>query len=230
MLCDIVINVISDIIFVLLIAFGVWILNRVFYIGRLGQAQQFFGFHHQTPIKIYVSGFEHPDIKTKRVVNAIEYETAVKIRYALQHLSEGGVIYRIVDFLAGLIGKELKFPEPEIIISPLDDMNESPYYGSQVLLGGPLSNRMTKHFLLDSPRFRFDEGKGKYQKRDKDEYHDIESSNNVAIIEKKVIENQVVLIVHGFGEEQTQRAAQYLIEHWKELYKQYKTQEFGIQV
>jgi hypothetical protein len=83
MLCDIVINVISDIIFVLLIAFGVWLLNRVFYIGRLGQAQHFFGFHHQTPIKIYVSGFEHPDIRTKRVVNAIEYETAVKIRYAL---------------------------------------------------------------------------------------------------------------------------------------------------
>ena len=54
---DIVINVVSDFIFAVLILLIVWLLNGLFYYGRLGRAQQFFGFDRQAPIKIYVSQY-----------------------------------------------------------------------------------------------------------------------------------------------------------------------------
>ncbi len=56
------------------------------------------------------------------------------------------------------------------------------------------------------------------------------AAGDVAVIEKRIVGEQTVILVHGFGEEQTQRAAQHLIRHWEGLYKQYKTQEFGILV
>lgn len=225
---DIVTNVVSDFVFVLLISLLLTLMSLLFRYGRLGKARQFFGFHQQAQIKIYVSGFGHPGVKTERVVNALEYEAAVEIKHALQRLPGNGFFRRLTDYLARLIGQDPRFPEPDIEVSPLHEVKDAPYLGSIILIGGPVSNQLSKFYLQGSPQFRFDEEKRKYQRRDEDGYQDMESSDNVAIVEKRVIGEQVVILAHGFGEEQTKRAIQHLINHWERLYKQHGKQEFGI--
>ena len=225
---DIITNVVSDLIFVLVITV-LWLIGSwLFRYGRTGKARRFFGFQHQTQIKIYVSGFEHSGVATRRVVTALEYETAVEMREALQQLSGRGIVHRIIDYLAGLVGQTMRYPEPDIEVSPLDEVKEPPYTGSMILIGGPVANQLTEFYLRDSPEFRFNESTGKYQKRNGEGYRDIEPSNNVAVVEKRIIEEQVVFLVHGFGEEQTRHATRHLINNWERLYKQHRTREFGI--
>jgi hypothetical protein len=225
---DIITNVVSDFIFVLLVTIALLVWGLLSRYARIGKAQQFFGFQLQTQIKIYVSGFEHSGVKTRRVVTALEYETVVEMRETLQQLPGRGSIHRIVDYLAGVIGQTIRYPEPDIEVSPLGEVKEPPYTGSTILIGGPVANQLTKFYLQDSPKFRFNESAGKYQRRDGEGYRDIESSNDVAVIEKKIVGEQVVILVHGFGEEQTRRAVRHLINNWERLYKQHGTQEFGV--
>lgn len=227
---DVITNVVSDFIFVLLVTLlllGWTVLSRC---TRIGRAQRFFGFQKQTQIKIYVSGFEHSGVKTKRVVTALEYETAVEMRENFQKLLGRGIINRIVDHLARIIGQTIKYPKPNIEVSPLNEVKEPPYTGSIILIGGPVANQLTRFYLQDNPRFRFNESTGKYQRRYGGEYRDIEPSNDVAVIEKRIIGEQVVILVHGFGEEQTRRAAWHLIDNWNVLYKKYGTHNFGTRV
>jgi hypothetical protein len=220
--------VVSDLIFVVVVT-ALWLIGSwLFRYGRTGKARRFFGFQHQTQIKIYVSGFEHSGVATRKVVTALEYETAVEMQETLQHLSGRGIVHRIIDYLAGLVGQTMRYPEPDIEVSPLDEVKEPSYTGSMILIGGPVANQLTKFYLRGSPELRFNESTGKYQKRNGEEYQDIEPSNNVAVVEKRIIEEQVVFLVHGFSEKQTRRAARYLINNWERLYKQHSTQEFGI--
>lgn len=225
---DIITNVVSDFIFVLLVTIPLLILGLLSCHARIGKAQKFFGFQQQTSLKIYVSGFKHPNIKTKRVVTALEYETAVELRETLQQLPGRGIIRRIVDYLAGVVGQTIRYPEPVIEVSPLGEVKDPPWTRSTILIGGPLANQLTKFYLQDSPDFKFNESAGKYQRRDGEVYRDIAPSNDVAVIEKKIVKEQVVILAHGFGEEQTRRAARYLINNWERLYKQFGVKEFGV--
>jgi len=172
-------------------------------------------------------------MQTKGVVNAQEYESAVEMRDALQRLQGRGLIHRLLSYLAGWVGQDLRLPEPDIKISPLEDVKNPPYLGSMILIGGPVNNQLAKFYLQDLPHFRFNKDTEKYQERDGDRYRDVEPSGDVAIIERRVIGKQVVILTHGFGEEQTRRAVRYLINHWERLHKQYVKQgneEFGIPV
>lgn len=226
---DILTNVVSDIIFVFLVTLVVGLAILIFRCGRLGKARQFFGFGRDARISIYVSGFEHPGVRTKRVANALEYDVAVGMRDALRRLSGQEFLQRLIQYLAGLIGQEVRFPEPNIEVSPLE-VTEVPNCDCVILIGGPVGNQLSRFYLQDSPQFKFDDGRNVYQQRNVDGYRDIRPSDDVAIIEKRLVEGQVVLITHGFGEEQTRRAANYLINHWPRLYKLYGTQEFAIRV
>lgn len=167
---DIITNVVSDFIFVLLVTIPLLAWSLLSRYTRIGKTRQFFGFQQQTQIKIYVSGFEHSGIKTRKVVTALEYETAVEIRETLQQLPGRGTIHRIIDYLAGIIGQTIRYPEPDIEVSPLGEVKEPPYTESTILIGGPVANQLTKFYLQDSPKFRFNESTGKYQRRDGEGY------------------------------------------------------------
>lgn len=225
---NIVINVLSNFIFVGLVALVVGCLYLLSKYGRLGKAREFFGVFQERRIKIYVSGFEHPGMRTKKVANALEYEAAVEVQRGLEKLGGYGLINRMIVFLAGLIGLEMRFPPPNIEVSPLDEVKEMPSRDSAILIGGPVTNQLSRLCLSNNPRFRFNQEKGLYQERINDEYTDIAPSGNTAIIEKRIIDDQVIFVAHGYGEEQTKRAAQYLINHWKTLYQAYKQNEFAI--
>ena len=230
-LMDVVTNVFSDFVLIFLIAIFLWLASLSFHYGRLGKAHRFFGFHAQVPLRIYVSGFEHPGVKTKRVVNAIEYETAVEMRNTLKRLPGSGFVRKLMDFLAGLIGQDIRLPESDIDISPLADVSEAPYPGSMILIGGPVSNQVRRFYLSQgTPQFRFDQATEKYQERGENGYQPIQSSGDVAVLEKRIFGEQVVILAHGFGEDQTRRAVQHLISNWEELQKRHGNGEFGIRV
>ena len=228
---DILTNVISDVIFIILIALVLSLVSLTLRCGHLGKANRFFGLHKSVPLKIYISGFEHSGIKTKMVVNAVEYEAAVEIRNLIKHITGGGVLGAIANFLAGLIGQDNHLPESEIAISPLTEVNEPPYRGSMILVGGPTSNRVSQFYLEHgSPIFKFDQTTEKYLKRGTNGYQPIQSSNEVAVLEKLVSGDQTIILVHGYGEDETRHAAQHLVSHWKQLYKELGNERFGIRV
>jgi hypothetical protein len=231
MLCwDVITNAVSDILFVGLITCTLCAVRLVSGCRRLGRARRFFGFRDRTEIGIYVSGFVHEGVKTKRVVNAAEYEAAVEVRSALQELAGRGLVRTFADYLAGLIGFDPRYPEPHVKVSPLEEVRTLTCRGSLILIGGPVANQVTKFYLQDSPRFRFNEKTRTYEERDEDGYQVIEHSDDVAIIERRLVGTQVVILVHGFSEEQTIRAAQHLSDHWETLYKQHDAREFGMRV
>ncbi len=228
---DVVTNVISNFVFVFIIGIFLWLANLLFQLGRLGKAYRFFGFRAKIPLRIYVSGFEHLGVKTKRVVNAIEYETAVEMRDTLKRLPGSGFVRKLMDFLAGLIGQDIRLPESDIEVSPLAEVSEVPYPRSMLLIGGPVSNQVSKFYLSQgTTQFRFDQATEKYQEHGKDGYQAIQSSGDVAVLEKRVFGEQVVILAYGFGEEQTRRAVQHLIRNWEGLQKRHGNGEFGIRV
>ena len=226
---DIVTNVASDAIFVVVVLSLVWLLNKVIHRSRLDRARQFFGFSENMPA-IYVSGFEHPGVKTKRVVNALEYDDAVVLSLFLRTLADAGAIGKIADFLAGLIGLASTPSQPGIVVSPLNVVTEPPHGESIIVIGGPVSNQLSKYYMSGKPRFRFDEKSGKYQESHETGYRDIEPSNGTAVIEKMLVSQQVVILLHGFGEEETGRAVHHLISNWKTLHRQFGTRDFAIRV
>jgi hypothetical protein len=175
--------------------------------------------------------FECPDVNTRRVVNAIEYETAVEIRDALKRLPGTGFMRDIMAFLAGLIGQNIRLPESDIEVSPLADLGQAPYSGSIILIGGPVSNQLTKFYLLQgTPQYNWDPVTQWYQKRTRNGYLPIQPSGDVAVLEKRMFGQQVVILAHGYGELQTRRAARHLINNWQALLKHYGNQEFAIVV
>lgn len=227
---NIVINVFSNCVFVILISCVLGVLYLLSKYGRLGKARQFFGLHQQEKIRIYVPGFEHPKMRTKRVVTALEYESAVEVKRGLERMSGSGPLSRLMTFFAGVIGQEINFPVPDIEVSPLYEVKEMPTQDSVILIGGPVTNQLSKFCLRGTPQIKFNEERQLYQKRIDGEYKDIVPPGDTAIVEKRIIEDQVIFLVHGYGEEQTRRASQYLIYHWMTLHQKYKKKEFGILV
>ena len=120
---DIVTNVVSDGIFVGAIALIVWLANKLVYRRRLAKALRFFNFDQDAPIRIFVSGFAHPGVKTRRVVNALELESAILLRDATRKLTRKGLLPGFVAFLSRLVGKELTYPEPIIEPAPLEKLD-----------------------------------------------------------------------------------------------------------
>jgi len=64
----------------------------------LVEARQFFGLDRQARIRIYVSGYEHKETVTKKVVTALEYDAAVDMKDALRQIAGGEFVRRAKTF------------------------------------------------------------------------------------------------------------------------------------
>jgi len=224
LLWNFVINLCADVAFVVLLGLLLWVLR-----GReLGKARLFFGFDGQTQSTIYVSGHEDTTTMSRRVVTALEYETAVEIREALRRLSGPELVGKLRASIAGVIGQDSTLPEPIIEVSRLDEVHEGPSAGSLILIGGPLRNQLTRFYLRDNPPFSFDTVKDKYLERSGGQYREIADYGDVAVVDRMVVNGQVVIVIFGTGERDTQAAARYLIGHWRELHKRYPEQGLGV--
>jgi len=227
---DILINILSDFLFVVLVA----VLALIAYWGirafAFDPASRFFGFTIREAGKIYVSGFEHPGLKTQKAVNALEYDSASSLRDSLRPSHLAGIPLRLVDFLAGLIGQDLPLPDWHIEVAPLDPVHQAPSARSIIVIGGPVANRLAAFFLSGTPHFRFNERTQRYEERREGEYRPIDPSQNVAVIEKRILGETTVILVHGYGEDQTVRAVEYLKRNWRRLYKEFGKDEFAIRV
>ena len=221
---DIGINVCSDFIVIGLLALLLWMLHR----KELAEARQFFGLDRQAQIRICVSGHEHKETVTKKVVTALEYEAAVEMKDALRQITGGEFVRKAKIFIAGLIGQDPQIPEPIIEVSPLDEVEESPYLDSLVLIGGPVRNQLTKLYSKAGPLLKFDPVNEKYLEWVGEQYQEIDDFGSVAILVKMIVNGQVVIAAFGTGERHTKGAVQYLIGNWRELNEKYLDQAFGI--
>lgn len=230
MWADIGINVLSDFIFVVLVLCCLGFLDFVLLRGRLGKATRFFGIDSRIQIQIYVPSFRHPNMSSHATLTVVEYVAAVDMRRHLENLAGTGFIYQMRRFLAQQAGMELRVPPADIRPSPMDEVQEAPDGDTLILIGGPVTNQLTRFYLRGSPQYRWDFRDSQYQERVDGEYKNIEPSGDVAVVEKRIIDGQVVFLAHGFGEKDTARAVQYLIDNWEQLYRSHGEGEFGIRV
>lgn len=225
---DIITNILSDAIFVGAIALIVWLLNRLLYWRRLDQAIRFFNLDRDDPIRIYVSGFEHPGVRTKRVVNAYELEAAILLKNSVANLYGKGFLSGTIGFLARLIGKTASYPEPTVKPAPLEPVGGPLTHKTVILVGGPVANMLTRYYLgAFEMSYRFNRKTEKYQRKDDAVYRDLASSHTIAVIEKIVNDDQVVILLHGYGEENTNRAVKHLAERWMSLFRKHGTDPFA---
>jgi len=228
---DIVTNIVSDFAFVGIIALLYWLIYAAIYRKRLTQALGFFNFDQDAPTRIFVSGFEHQGVKTKRVVNALELESALLLKDELTHPPRSGLLPKLASLLAQLIGQSLSYPEPIIEPAPLERASGPVSHRSVILIGGPVANALSDYYLqTSSPSFKFNPASSRYQAREGAQYTDVPTSDNLAVIEKLVYEDQVVILLHGIGEEQTVRAVRHLKEHWRHLWSMHDRRAFAISV
>jgi len=223
---DVFVNVFSSFVFIIIVAGLLWLINWVTRSRKFTKAEEFFGFTQQQPVRIVVSGFPHENMASRRVVTAVEYAAATDIRDKLRQLPKNA----LENALSGLIGRDNSYTEPVIDVSPLEAVATPQFTGPLILIGGPLTNQLLKHYIQDGKaRFRYQKDAG-YQQLVDGNYQNLPSQNNLAILEKRVIGDQVVILAHGNGEADTARAARYLVNNWQNLHKLHGKQEFAMQI
>lgn len=220
-LCDIGVNLCSDLLLIIFLGF----LLKLLYRRELSKAQTFFGFKQQVQVRIYISAHEDKHTASRRVVTAVEYEAAVEVKNILRDLTGREFIRKI----AGLIGQDPKLPEPNIEPAPLDEIREPINFESIILIGGPLRNQLTKFYAGQwQPLLKYDVEKRRYLELIEGQYKEVNALGIVAILVKMVLDTQVVFFAFGDGEEHTRSAARYLAENWLQLNKRFPGKSFGI--
>jgi hypothetical protein len=227
---NILINVLSDFIFVVFVAVLASIAYWSVRVVALDPASRFFGFAIREPGKIYVSGFEHSGLRTRKAVNALEYESASSLRDSLRPSYLASLPFRLVGFLARVIGQDLPLPDWNIEVAPLNSVHQAPDARSIIVIGGPVANQLTAFFLSDTPYFRFNDNTRRYEEWHEGKYRPIDPSQDVAVIEKRILGETTVILAHGYDEEQTLRAVEYLKHNWRRLYKKFGKSEFAIRI
>ncbi len=230
MLQDIASNLIADVLFVAIVGI---LFSWAIFIGRrraLDEAFRLLGLSGQTEIKIYISGFHNAGVASGRVVNALEYDSAIELRAFIQGLQSSGILLAIASFLGGLIGRPIPLADVLIEVAPLDDVESPPFASTLLLLGGPRSNQLTRYFMRDKPHFRFNDDAHAYEEAVDDHYVGIPDPHNVAVVEKLIVAGQVVLLLHGYGESHTRDAVRYLINNWRFLSQKFADAPFALRV
>ena len=227
---DILVNVVSDLLFVVLVSVLAMCLYWAPRLLRRDPASRFFGLRLSEPGVIYVSGFPHERVTSRKVANALEYDAAIRLRDALRPSALGSLAPRLVRWLAGVVGQDIPIPEWNIAVAPLEPVDRLPPERALISIGGPVANRLTAYFLADQPQFRFDLTSGKYEERAEGRYVPIEPSGGVAIVEKVVVGDTTAILTHGFGEEHTAAAAQYLARNWRAMFRKHGQKPFGFRV
>jgi hypothetical protein len=123
---DILINLASDAIFVLLVALLALGLYWIIRLVRLAPTTRFFGLGLTQPGTIYVSGYDHEGVTSRRVVTALEYDAAVRLRDALRPSPLVFAPLRFVEWLAQLVALDIYMPDWEITVAPLESVEEPP--------------------------------------------------------------------------------------------------------
>jgi hypothetical protein len=220
------VNLCSNVLFILLIALVLWLLHH----GELAEAKRFFCLFERAGIKVYVSGHRDAQTVSERVVTAMEYDAAIILKEALQHLSGRGFIGKPAKVLAGLIGQAPQLVDVSVEVSPLELVTEPLLDTSVILIGGPLRNQLTAYYAQFNPFFKYDLDQLRFVERVDNEYKPVEDSNNVSILERMTLNGQVVIFAFGYGEKHTKAAAEYLAANWRQLNKAYPNMAFGIRM
>jgi hypothetical protein len=219
---SVALNLISDYLFVLLVA---TIVGALYWI-RSSKARSFFGIKKNIPLQIVISAHVDNETTTGRVFTAEEYDAAEELRIALQRQFPG-----VVAFLAGLFGIDLGPLDVVVKGSPVDKLDNYPFQGGLIVIGGPTRNKVAE-FIVDSekPNVIFDDDKKSFliRKDGEEQYQKLNSSDEFALIQKLVVDGNVVIIAFGFGEIGTSIAVRELSHNWRNLWSSHKALSFSL--
>ena len=225
MICDIVINLISDVVFIFILLLLFWF---IWYWPALKKARGIFGTgggHRK--ILIYISVHEDTRTTTREVVTLEEYEAADYLRRTISRQLKDSLFGRVADFISGLLGFDPNFPEICISSDNLEDVSAQ---GGAIGIGGPVRNVVTRQVISEGyPWITYDANDLKFQiAKGQRNGEFIEHSGKLSIIEKIKIDNAYFILAYGFGEMHTRAAVEYLANNWRKLVKTYKKNEFAI--
>lgn len=193
----------------------------------LDKPKKFFGIVRRWPIIIAISTHDDKDTHSRAVHTKMEYDIADELRDILTQQFPG-----FISFWAELFGINVQTPGILIKGSPLYDVQESPSQGSLILIGGPTRNKLTKYFLKNgNPLVTFDDNsdkRGFYVHRRNSHWDKFSDSVNIAVLEKLIFENKVVIIAFGYDENGTKEAVQYLERNWQALADKYPLTGFAL--
>ena len=210
---NVVINVISDLFFVVGFSLLVWFLQQ----RMLAPAHRFFGVDRQTPIRIFISTHEDETLTTREAITVMEYEAADELRNLLRR--------QFPEFIASwakLFGIDVDVPEILIKHSPLEKVDTPPRWHSLILVGGPERNTLS-HFYLNHchPWLTFDDEGDKFVERigegEEACTRELDHSHKLAMVQKLTCNGTVAIVVFGFGEVGTAAAVRHLADDWKAL-------------
>jgi hypothetical protein len=230
MLTDIAANLISDVIFVSIVGILFWLLIFASKKKTSDKAYRLLGLTNQDIVTLYISGFRHEGVASRRVVNAVEYEAATELRNFIKVFRPQGFFIDIASFLGGLIGRTLPSKDVHIEVAPLEEIGTLPSIQTLIVLGGPRSNQLTKYLMSLNPQFKFNEAEHVYEEKINHKYQPVSDPANTSIIEKLSLDGQIVLLFHGFGESHTRDAVRYLITNWQSLVNDFGDRDFAIRV
>jgi hypothetical protein len=218
----IALNIISNFYFPVIMIGFVAVLAYV----ALSKQKRFFGIAQRWPLQMVIS--THPDqtTTTRAVFTKAEYDTADELRSTLTQHFPG-----FLASWAEIFGVNVQVPAILIKGSPLKQVEEWPYPGSLILIGGPTRNKLTEFYLnKGKPWVTFDDTQKKfivYSDRKQKSREELANSEKLAILERLVIDDKVVIIAFGYGEEGTRMAAQYLASEWTRLVQKYPDKPFA---
>jgi len=192
----------------------------------LSKQKRFFGISQRWPLQIVISTHPDPTTATRSVLTKAEYDTADELRSALTQHFPG-----FLASWAEIFGVNVQVPAILIKGSPLKQVEEWPYPGSLILIGGPTRNKLTEFYLnKGKPWVSFDDTRKKfivYRNREQESSEECADSGKLATLERLMIDGKVVIIAFGYGEDGTRAAAQYLASEWVTLVHKYPDKPFA---
>lgn len=218
---SVLLNLISGLYFVVIVV----VVFGAIYRRTLYNTLSFFGVQHGSPLQIYISTHLDPHTRTGAVQTAAERQAADELRKALSRQFP-----EALDFWADRFGFSPQAPEIIIEGSPLEHVDNWPYDGGLILIGGPTRNSLTEFVLRTcSPPLTFNDEKKVFliRRAPQEQYRELDNSHRLAVLEKLHIGNRVVIIAFGFGEIETCISVRHLIAEWKVLLRKRPNEQFA---
>jgi len=223
---DLFVGVLSNILFVILLVIIFWIIGIIININRLNRAKTFFNSEDDSKVMIYISAFTSPSVVSRRVVNVVEFDIAIRLRDSLKQLSSKHKAFQVLLTIGEMIGRETKNIDSDIRFSETNPIINQLSENSIICIGEPISNQVSKYYMQNA-YFIYSEVSKCYQHLEDGKYNDIKGGN-ISIIEKIIHGKQMILLIHGTNEYDTLKSVEYLIENWEKLYKDYSEKEFAV--
>ncbi len=230
MLENIISGVIANCIFLLAIAFVSLIIWAIFYGKKLLDATHFFNVGLNSNVYVYVSAHADAETRTRKVITAEEFETVIEMHSILTNQFYSNRVYELVIAIFQLLQIAVRLPDFILKVSPLEELSTPQAEESLILVGGPTRNQISKYYLDNGNSWLiFDDIEKRFLiNRGQRKGEELNPSETMAMVSKISLDHSVAFVVFGFGEIETRCALNYFVHNWRNLYSEFKNNDFAI--